>query len=66
HKTDDMENIIASGKADFVSMCRPFICEADLVKKLKNGQGQAKCIMCNYCGLVIEKEPTRCLYGRVK
>ena len=66
HKTDDMENIIASGKADFVSMCRPFICEADLVKKLKNGQGEAKCIMCNYCGLVIEKEPTRCLYGRVK
>ena len=36
------------------------------VKKLKNGQQQAKCIMCNYCGLVIEKEPTRCLYGRVK
>ena len=31
-----------------------------------NGQAEAKCIMCNYCGLVIEKEPTRCLYGKVK
>lgn len=66
HKLDDMENIISSGKADFVSMCRPLICEPDLVKKLKQGQQQAKCMMCNYCGLVIEKEPTRCLYGHVK
>ncbi len=66
HKVNDMENIIAEGKADFISMCRPFICEPDLAKKLKNGQTEAKCIMCNYCGLIIEKEPTRCLYGRVK
>lgn len=66
HKADDMEDILQKGKADFVSMCRPFICEPDLAKKLKNGQKEAKCIMCNYCGLVIEKEPTRCLFGRVK
>ncbi len=66
HKVSDMENIIAEEKADFVSMCRPFICEPDLAKKLKNGQNEAKCIMCNYCGLVIEKEPTKCLYGKVK
>lgn len=65
YKVSDMEDIIASGKADFVSMCRPFICEPDLAKKLHNGQAQAKCIMCNYCGLVIEKEPTKCLYGKV-
>lgn len=66
HRAGDMENILSEGKADFVSMCRPFICEPDLAKKLKNGQSEAKCIMCNYCGLVIEKEPTRCLYGKVK
>ncbi len=66
HSVEDMQNILKQGKADFVSMCRPFICEPDLAKKLKNGQGKAKCIMCNYCGLVIEKEPTRCLYGKVK
>ena len=66
HKVSDMQNILAQGKADFVSMCRPFICEPDLAKKLINGQEQAKCIMCNYCGLVIEKEATRCLYGKVK
>ena len=66
HRAGEMENILSEGKADFVSMCRPFICEPDLAKKLKNGQPEAKCIMCNYCGLVIEKEPTRCLYGKVK
>ncbi len=66
HNLSDMENILSEDKADFISMCRPFICEPDLVKKLKNGQCEAKCIMCNYCGLVIEKEPTRCLYGKVK
>ncbi len=66
HKVDDMESILCDGKADYISMCRPFICEPDLAKKLANGQREAKCIMCNYCGLVIEKEPTRCLYGKVK
>lgn len=66
HKTDDMENILNKNNADFISMCRPFICEPDLAKKLKNGQKESKCIMCNYCGLVIEKEPTKCLYGKVK
>lgn len=66
HKVSDMEKILAEGKADFISMCRPFICEPDLAKKLANGQKEARCIMCNYCGLVIEKEPTRCLYGKVK
>lgn len=66
HRTADMENILKEGNADFVSMCRPFICEPDLAKKMKNGQTEAKCIMCNYCGLVIEKEATRCLYGKVR
>ena len=66
HKVSDMETIIKDGKADFVSMCRPFICEPDLVAKLKKGQKEAKCLMCNYCGLIIEKEPTGCLYGKIR
>ncbi len=66
HKLNDMKSFISEGKTDFISMCRPFICEPDLVKKLKSGQQKSKCIMCNYCGLVIEKEATRCLYGKIK
>lgn len=66
HRLDDMEHIVSSNMADFVSMCRPFICEPNLVTKLMNGsQEQAKCMMCNYCGLVIEKENTKCLYGKI-
>lgn len=67
HKLDDIYKIISDGKADFVSMCRPFICEPNLVKKFENSnQKEARCIMCNYCGLVIEKESTKCLMGRIK
>lgn len=66
HKLKDMENIVATDKADAVSMCRPFICEPNLVNKLVSGkQTQARCIMCNYCGLVIEKGETKCLYGKI-
>lgn len=67
HRLRDMRDIILKNKADFVSMCRPFICEPNLVKKLKDGvQTESKCIMCNYCGLVIEKESTKCLMGKIK
>lgn len=66
HRLDDMEYIVRHNMADCISMCRPFICEPNLVTKLMNGtQRQAKCIMCNYCGLVIEKENTKCLYGKI-
>lgn len=66
HKLVDMKNIIETNKADYISLCRPFICEPNLVRKLHEGkQAEARCIMCNYCGLVIEKEPTKCLYGRI-
>lgn len=63
---DDMKAAIDSGiKA--VSMCRPFICEPNFVKKLKEGKTtKSQCVMCNYCGLVIEKEPTKCLLGKIK
>ena len=60
-RLDDMKTFVNDG-IDAVSMCRPFICEPNLAKKLING----KCVMCNYCGLVIEKEPTKCLYGKIK
>lgn len=67
YKADDMNRILADGKADAVSMCRPFICEPNLARKLLDGsQTESKCLMCNYCGLVIEKGETKCLYGKVK
>jgi 2,4-dienoyl-CoA reductase-like NADH-dependent reductase (Old Yellow Enzyme family) len=44
-----MEDVLASGDADFISMCRPLICEPDLPKRLKQGQARAACISGNRC-----------------
>ncbi len=45
-----MESIISTGKADMVSMSRPFIREPDLVEKIRKGlTDRAACISCNQC-----------------
>ena len=45
-----MEKIVLDGFADFVSMCRPFIREPDLVNKLSSGISEkSSCVSCNRC-----------------
>ena len=62
----DINNIIENKKADFVSMCRPFIIEPNLVKKFKEGTKESsKCISCNYCAIAGEELPLRCYYGKL-
>jgi len=47
---DMCEEIINSGDADMISMCRPFICEPDLLKRWQSGDRKpAKCISCSLC-----------------
>lgn len=42
--------ILASGDADLISMCRPFIREPDLLLRWQKGETKpAKCISCNKC-----------------
>ena len=63
---NDIHSIINENKADYVSMCRPFIIEADLVKKFKAGkQENSKCIDCCHCLFGLMKNPVKCYYGRV-
>ena len=65
-KDSDIREIINEGKADLVSMSRPFILEPDIVNKLSGGlQSEAKCISCNYCLMGCEKRPMRCYYGHL-
>jgi 2,4-dienoyl-CoA reductase-like NADH-dependent reductase (Old Yellow Enzyme family) len=45
-----MERIVRDGKADLVSLSRPFIREPYLVKKFRTGQiDKSECISCNKC-----------------
>lgn len=45
-----MENILNTGKADLISMSRPFIRDPFLIKKIRTVEtGQSECISCNKC-----------------
>ncbi len=44
------QQLVKEGVADYVSMCRPLICEPDLINRWEAGHGQkAACISCNNC-----------------
>lgn len=65
-KIKDIKDIIEQDKSDFVSMSRPFIIEADIVKKFKESrQTESKCINCNYCMIGTEIESLKCYFGRI-
>jgi len=66
HSMEDIARALESGSTDFVSMSRPFIIEPDIVRKFREGKRQeSRCIMCNYCALMIETGPVRCWYGKL-
>ncbi|AKB74079.1 2,4-dienoyl-CoA reductase [NADPH] [Methanosarcina lacustris Z-7289] len=53
-----MEELLANGFADLISMSRTFISEPDLVLKLKSGEAKkARCVSCNLC---FDPEGIRC------
>jgi len=63
----DIRDLLENSKADFVSMCRPFIIEPGIVKKFQEGkEDRSRCIRCNYCMVVAEERPLRCYYGKLK
>jgi len=59
---DEILQAIQGGKTDLVGMARPFICEPDLMKKMKiNGSYKSECINCNICSVMCDSEnETRC------
>lgn len=45
-----IDNILATGKADYVAMCRPFIREPHLLNRWRAGDtDSSKCVSCNEC-----------------
>ncbi|UCH42860.1 MAG: NADH:flavin oxidoreductase, partial [Dehalococcoidales bacterium] len=57
-----VRDIVASGDADMVSLCRPFIREPGLVARWQNGdEAPARCISCNRCMAILQRgEPLEC------
>jgi 2,4-dienoyl-CoA reductase-like NADH-dependent reductase (Old Yellow Enzyme family) len=49
-RKEHMETIVGNGFADFISMCRPFIKEPNIVNKFKEGKADSvSCVSCNKC-----------------
>ncbi len=45
-----MEGVLDTGDADFISLCRPLICEPDLPNRMRDGiQERSACISANRC-----------------
>ncbi|HOU14772.1 MAG TPA: NADH:flavin oxidoreductase [Anaerolineae bacterium] len=44
-----MDDVLASGDVDFISLCRPLIAEPDLPNRLQQGQARSACISGNRC-----------------
>ncbi len=66
HNLEDITSALKSGSTDYVSMSRPFIIEPDIVRKFREEkQTASRCIMCNYCALMIEVDKVRCYYGKL-
>ncbi len=61
----DMAAALDAG-ADCVAISRPFICEYDLIPRLRAGQAKAKCISCNKCFSLYKKERRRCVFHTAK
>jgi 2,4-dienoyl-CoA reductase-like NADH-dependent reductase (Old Yellow Enzyme family) len=59
-----MDDILRSGDADFIGLCRPLIREPDFPNKVKKwGQKKAECLNCNRClstGKIPPCGPTPC------
>jgi len=61
-----INDIISRHGIDYVSLCRPFIIEPDIVEKFRAGtQDSSRCIDCGYCLIGVTDNPLRCYYGKV-
>ncbi len=62
---DSIQDIIQSKDANAVSLCRPLICEPNLIKKFKNNLSiKSKCSNCNCCAIMCDSNNQLKCYRR--
>lgn len=63
-----MEEIIQNREADFVSLCRPLICEPGLINAWRDDEEyKARCLSCNHCLKTLGKgKQISCIRNREK
>jgi 2,4-dienoyl-CoA reductase-like NADH-dependent reductase (Old Yellow Enzyme family) len=62
-RLDTIEHILGQEKVDFISMCRPFIIEPDIVSKFQaSTQKESKCINCGKCLAGVFRRPLKCYH----
>ncbi|MCH4886408.1 NADH:flavin oxidoreductase [Acidaminobacter sp. JC074] len=52
-KVVDMEKALNEDKCDFISMCRPFIAEPEIINLIKSGKKASSCTTCGKCSIDI-------------
>ena len=66
-KLEDIKNIIENTEIDFVSMCRPFIIEPNIVNKFQENKSvESKCIDCGYCLFGVVSNKLKCYFGKIE
>ena len=61
-----MEEIVESGDADYISMCRALISDPALPRKIQEGRSEpARCIHCILCSDYCPTRPLHCYHGKM-
>ena len=66
-KLTNIENIIEKRDIDFVSMCRPFVIEPNIVNKFHDHKAtESRCIDCGYCLCGVAGNRLKCYFGKIE